>query len=565
MSLLPSRGGALFALMGVVSLLALTGCHKESDVSSAKGGPLSMRRLTEAQYRQIIADLFGSTIEIAGRFDLNPREDGMLAVGASKVGVTATGLEQYDFTARSVAAQIVDPKHRGMFVPCRPRDEARPDEDCARKFLGKVGRLLYRRPVAAAELDELTALAGNSAATLGDFYGGLQAGLASMLVSPRFLFRLETAEVDVGIPGRRILEPYSKAQRLSFFLWNSAPDIALLDAAERGELETSGGIERQVERMVASPRIEAATRAFFSDMFRFDGWSALAKDATLYPKFTSDVPMDAQEQTLRTIVDLLIVEKGDYRDLFTTRKTYLTRALAAIYKVPIEIDKGWVAYEYKQGDPRSGIASQISFTALHSHPGRSSSTLRGRAVREIFLCQRIPDPPPNVNFALVQDTGNPNFKTLRQRMTAHRTEASCAGCHKLMDPVGLGLENFDTSGGYRTEENGAVIDASGEIDGLHYDTPAELGRALHDLPATSRCLVNRAFDWAFGRAPTRDERPWVDELEKQFAKGGYRWPDLMRMIASSEAFYRISTEGQQAKLAAANVAADQETTGSAGQ
>jgi hypothetical protein len=181
-------------------------------------------------------------------------------------------------------------------------------------------------------------------------------------------------------------------------------------------------------------------------------------------------------------------------------------------------------------------------------------------VREILLCQRIPDPPPNVNFALVQDTTNPNYRTLRQRMTAHRTEATCAGCHKLMDPVGLGLENFDTAGGYRTEENGVVIDASGEIDGVHFDNPAELGKALHDLPAASRCLVDRAFGWAFGRPPTREEKPWVGELEKKFADRGYRWLDLMRMIADSEAFYRVSSAGEQAKLANLNVETGTETS-----
>src|SRR5581483_360654 len=162
-----------------------------------------------------------------------------------------------------------------------------------------------------------------------------------------------------------------------------------------------------------------------------------------------------------------IKQKKDYRDFYTTRETYLSPSLAALYHLPTSSD--WQRYEFPADSPRAGMLTQISFLALHSHPGRSSPTLRGKALREILLCQKVPDPPGNVNFTVVQETNNPKYKTARERLTAHQTEATCAGCHKLIDPIGLSMENFDTVGSFRTMENGAPIDASGMFDGKPFN------------------------------------------------------------------------------------------------
>jgi hypothetical protein len=281
-------------------------------------------------------------------------------------------------------------------------------------------------------------------------------------------------------------------------------------------------------------------------MLGFDDFSTLAKDPTIYPKFTPKAVRDAQEQTLRTIVDLVLTNRGDYRDLFTTRKTFLTSTLGIIYGVPVVDSRAigepenWIPYEYPAGDPRTGILTQASFVALHSHPGRSSPTIRGKALRELILCQKVPDPPGNVNFTVVQDTSNPKYKTTRERVTAHRTDPTCAGCHKLIDPMGLALENFDGGAGFRTSENGAAIDASGELDGVKFTDAAGLGKAVHDHPAAPGCLVNRLFAYASGHVPTKSETDFVKYLEKSFAADAYRVPDLLRRIATSEALYRAA-------------------------
>jgi hypothetical protein len=512
-----------------------------ADDAGSQGGDIVTRRLTQEQYRHIIADVFGPTIKVGGRFEPDMRRDGLIGVGAGTVSVTASGLEAYDQIARNIASQVVSEQHRATLIPCKPKSATEPDDACAKQFLSEVGRLLYRRPLKAEELQERVGVASAAATKLKDFYAGLGTSLATLLVSPHFLFREEVAEPDPDHPGQYRLDGYSKASQLSFFLWDAAPDPELLDAAQKGDLNSQSGLEHQVDRMIASPRLKDGVRAFFEDMLGFDEFQTLAKDALLFPKYSSKVTIDAQEQTLRTIADLLVDRKGDYRDLFTTRKTFLTPLLASIYGVPlVSPDGSWTPYEYPEGDPRAGILSEISFVALHAHPGRSSPTLRGKAIRTVILCQKVPDPPGNVNFTLAENTKNPLYKTARERMTAHRTEATCAGCHKLIDPIGFGLENFDSIGGYRTTENGATIDPTGELDGIKFENAAGLGKAVHDDKAAPACAVNRTWSYAVGRPPAKGETEFVKQLGKDFESDGYKFPDLMRRIATSDALYRVS-------------------------
>ena len=442
--------------------------------------------------------------------------------------------------ARGIAAQLFDPTHRDHTVPCKPQPENAPDDACAGQVLAKYGRLLFRRPLSPDELKVRVAVAHAAAASSGSFYSGLQLALATELEMPEFLFRIDTAEDDPSHPGAKRLDAFSKASRLSFLLWNSAPDDELLTAAERGELNSQRGLARQVDRLLGSPRLEAGIRALFTDMLAFDGFDTLAKDAMIYPAFNATVAADAQEQTLRTIVDLVVAQKGDYRDLFTTRKTFMDRVLGPIYYVPVAPKHGWATYEFPESDPRAGLLSQISFTSLYAHPGQSSPTLRGKAVRELFLCQKVPAPPANVNFAVAQDTSNPDYKTARARLTAHRTNPTCAGCHRIMDPIGLALENFDGVGAFRTEQNGAPIDTSGELDGARFANAKELGRAIHDNPATASCLVDTVYKYASGHSPTKGQREWMHWLNDGFVSDGYRIPALLRSLALSDGFYAIS-------------------------
>jgi len=495
-----------------------------------------LRLVTTAQYLNTVAYIFGPDVRPDANFVQVQRTDGLLQVGTSAAGVTDAQMEKYQAAASLVVAAVADPVRREFVIPCKPANEKAADHACAAEFLSHVGRLFYRRPLSPAKLDEIVSTADGTAKKFRDFYAGISVALEGMLVSPKGLFVEELAEPDPARPGHMRLDAYSLASRLSLFLWNAGPDEALLKAAESGELHTAKGRARVVDMMLASPRLEAGVRAFFDDMFGFDGFDNLAKDPLVYKSFTAVTAEDAREQTLRTVIDHLLTKKRDYRDLVTTRDTFISPALATLYRVPAP--KAWVPYTFPSGSPQAGVLTQVSFLALHSHPGRSSPTVRGKALREVLLCQKVPAPPVNVDFTLINNP-SASYPTARDRLTEHRSNPVCAGCHKVTDPMGLALENFDGAGRYRAEENGTRIDASGALDGKEFKDVVGLGQALRDHPALTSCLVKRAYGYSVARPTTPDDRPFLDYLNAGFAAKGYRLPELLRTIALSSTFAEV--------------------------
>jgi hypothetical protein len=224
---------------------------------------------------------------------------------------------------------------------------------------------------------------------------------------------------------------------------------------------------------------------------------------------------DAREQTLRTVVDHLLRKNADYRDLFTTRSTFISRALGPVYHVGAA--PGWAPYELPADSGRAGILTHVSFLALHAHPARSSATLRGKALREVFLCQKVPPPPPNVDFSAVEDPDS-SLKTAREKLEVHRSNASCAGCHKIMDPIGLTLENFDGAGQFRASENGAQIDASGDLDGKPFKDAVGLGEAIRNSPALRAGLRRLRLPRRRPAARPCDERSVLEDHPRAGAR-----------------------------------------------
>ncbi len=513
--------------------LALAGCSGAPE-PEIPGAPPRLRLITTQQYFNTLSHVFGPSVNLDVKFPPLKRTRGLLANGAAFAGVTASQLEQFQRAAAAVANQVVDAEHRNFLIPCKPAAETAADPPCAVEFITQTGRLLHRRALSETEIHAYVEQAGTAADRLQDFYAGLGIVLEGMLISPDVLFIVEQAEPDPKQPGRQRLDAYSLASRLSFFLWNAAPDDELLQAAENGELlHTRKGLARVVDTMMASPRLEDGVRAFFDDMFAFDDFDTLAKDPTVYPFFTGVTVADAREQTLRTAVDHLIAKQGDYRDLYTTRSTFISPALAALYKMPAP--PGWTPYEFPPDSPRAGVLTHVSFLAVHSHPGRSSPTRRGKALRELLLCQTVPPPPPNVDFSIVENP-DAHFRTQRERVKAHLTDPACAGCHRITDPTGLALENFDGSGRYRDSEGGAPIDTRGNLDGKQFEDVAGLTQALRDNPGLTTCLVNRLYSYGAGAPAAPSDRPLLQYLNKRFAQEGYRMPDLLRTIALSKAF-----------------------------
>ncbi|MCI0721655.1 MAG: DUF1592 domain-containing protein [Acidobacteria bacterium] len=297
----------------------------------------AVRRITETQYRRTIADIFGPGIKINARFEPEKREEGLLAIGSAELSLTSSGFEQYFALASSISDQALGEKQRTASVPCKPADPNRADDVCARQFIEKYGARLFRRLLTESETLARLKTASAGAERAGDFYAGLKLALTSLLVAPEFLFRVETAEPDPGNSGQYRLDAYTKAARVSFLLWDSGPDQELLAAASNGAIHTDTGLKQQLARMISSPRFEDGVRAFFTDMLQLDGFENLVKDPAIYPKFNQTVSDSAREQTLRTIIDLLVRKKQDYRDLFTSNDTFINRSLAAVYRIPFEV------------------------------------------------------------------------------------------------------------------------------------------------------------------------------------------------------------------------------------
>jgi hypothetical protein len=512
---------------------------------------VAARRITESQYRHIIADVFGPDVVLNARFEPEKREEGLLALGSMQLSVTASGLEQYYALARGVADQTLDAKHREATAGCNP---AAPggglDEACAGSFVRKYGEQLFRRPLTEAEVAARVAAARRGAAA-GDAWNGLKLALTSLLIAPEYLFRIETAEADPAAAGRARLDGYTKASRLSFLLWDSGPDADLLAAARDGSLHTEAGLNAQLARMVGSPRLRDGARAFFTDMLQLDQFDSLNKDAATYPKFNQAVADGAKEQTLRTLVDLLVDRKRDYREIFTSNDTFVNRPLAAVYKVPFASSQAWAPYTFPASSERSGVLTQVTFLSLFSHPGRSSPTKRGVKLHEIFMCQPTPDPPADVDFSKVQaiDKG-----TVRERLTDHMSNAGCASCHRVSDPAGLALEHFDGLGQLRTMENGAPIDVASEVGGKKLVGAQGLGQMLHDNPKVPACLVKNVYAYGVGRPADDRDDAYLERQGKAFAAAGYRLPELYARIASSPEFFKVVLPAG-ARAPAARVAA----------
>jgi hypothetical protein len=537
------------ALGGVaLTSLLLAGCAGKDEPENP-GTPPRVRIITTQQYLNTVSNVFGSSVSLELKFPPLRRTDGLLSNGAALAGVTAGKIETFQRAASSIAAQVVAPERRNYLIPCTPADEKKADPECAKLFFAQTGRLLHRQKLSDEQLNKYVTEANAAGDQLKDFYAGVELTLESMLISPEVLFIVETSDEKPNKQGTRKLDSYSLASRLSFFLWNAGPDDMVLTAAEKGELDSDRGLEKVVDAMLASPRLEDGMRAFFDDMLGFDDFDALSKDPTVYPFFTGATAADAREQTMRTLVDHLIHKELDYRDLYTTRDTFMSPALAPLYQIPAS--RGWSEYTFPEDSPRQGLLTQVSFVALRAHPGRSSPTLRGRALRERLLCQVVPPPPPNVDFGKLNNP-DAHYKTQRERVAVHLEDPACAGCHKITDPMGLALEAFDGAGRFRKEENGAVIDTNGELDGVHFTDVVGLGKALHDNPALPSCLVDRLYSYGSGGAAKPTDRPLLKFYTAEFQKAGYKLPDVLRTITMSEAFQHVtdakkvnSTEGRE--------------------
>ena len=489
--------------------------------------PGTLRRLSAPQYVQTVKDLFGDSIEVTGELEPDTAVNGFVSVGSSRTTISPRGVEQYETAAFEVAAQVVaDTALRSSLVPCAPSDA------CLREVVETLGRRAWRRPLTPDEIDRYHAIAVDASTTLGDFWGGVEFAIAGLLQSPSFLFRVELGEPDPDDPTRLRYTDWEMASRLSYFLWNTTPDDELLDAAAAGELTDPAGLRLQATRLAESPRARGAVRTFFSEALDLVAMDDIAKDTSIYPMMTPTMGASMREGTLRTIEHLVFETEADYRSFFDTPITYVNDELATIYGLEPPGTGAFEQVMLPADGMRAGILGQAAVLARNSHPTVSSPTLRGKFVRQVLLCQEIPAPPADVGEL---PEPSPDAPTMRERLAAHRENAACAGCHALMDPIGLGLENFDGIGVFRTTENDVTIDPSGELDGVYFADARELGVALRDHPDLGECLVRNLYRFATGHIETRGEEVSILHLVDGF-EDDYAIRSLLVDVVLSEGF-----------------------------
>ena len=506
---------------------------------------VGLRRLTEHEYRNSIADILGKQIEVQGTFEPGIRIGGLTAASTAVLSITPAGFESFTKLADSIATQAVSEANRKRLISCQPKSVKAPDDACATQVLSQYGRQLFRRPLTAEELRSRVSLARTMAKSSGDFYAGLGYGLAALLQSPEFLFRKEIALPAADKSGY-VLDPYSRATRLSYLMWNSTPDAELLKSAESGEITTPAGLEKQVDRLMASPRLETGMRAFFTDMLMLDTFNVISKDSQFYPKWAGPMAAAAQEETLRSTLDLSLHNNGDMRDLLVTRKTQINRALASIYGVPFSFNGEWAPHEFGPESGRSGLLTQISMLAMFSHPGKSSPTKRGVAINEMLFCEPTPTPPNNVDFTEVNDVNSPR-KTVRERLMAHAADKTCSSCHNAVDPIGLSLEGFDTIGGRRERENGEMIDVSATLAGKTFQGAEGLGKFLYNSPKFSSCVARKLYSYANGLDSEHAETGAFKGGLEAFRKSGYRLRALVKGLVTDPTFFNASLPEAHAK------------------
>jgi hypothetical protein len=518
--------------VSVVAVLSIGVCLAETNAP-----PSRLRRLTHSQYNHTVADLLRDQTRPADEFPpedyLNGFKNQSRAQEISPILADAynTAAEKL---ARNAFAGGVDGNH---LIPCAPRTSN--DSECAGAFVRVFGAKAFRRPLTEGEVRRYSALLLKEGARSGQFIRGAQVVVEAMLQSPKFLFRLETGG-------------YRAASDLSYFLWDTMPDAELFRSAKAGELGTGAGVRRQALRLLADGKAKQAVDEFISQWLRFDQVWNTVKDRNLYPQFNLQLAMAMTEETRRLVSDL-VWREGNFMDVFRAGYAFVNADLAALYGLPApanEFDK----VRFPPDSPRAGVLGEAAFLAMTSKPGETSPTVRGLFIRDHFLCQQVPDPPPGVNSTLPPVTVD-KPRTNRQRLQEHVSNRVRAGCHVMMDPIGFGLEKFDAIGQYQEKQIILVmpahgdrkskpvklaldIDASASINGIpnsQFRSPKELGQILASSPICQECMVKQLFRYAFGRREASEDAEVIRRGLEVFRNSGYHWKDLMVYFASAVA------------------------------
>jgi mono/diheme cytochrome c family protein len=475
------------------------------------------------------------------------------------MGYAAVGAVDIGGPHRVEASVPRTPSRRQIFV-CEPQsaalrqaqgrpDQSRgaPDAACADRILARMARLAYRRPVTKADRETLMTFFENGRRDGGSFDAGIQFALERMLVDPDFLLRVHADGGDhrstpprkvraAGTPG---LSDVELASRLSFFLWSSVPDDALLRAAERGELSKPATLEQQVRRMLADPRANMAlVDDFASQWLNLRRVDEVVAHPDFYPDFDDNL-LAAFSQETRLFIDSTLRGDRSVSDLLRADYTFVNERLARHYKIPGVYGTRFRRVALPNPDERGGLLAHGSILSTTSYPDRTSPVLRGKWLLDNIFGVYVPPPPPDVNTTLPEIRPGTLPPTIRERLSQHRTNPVCGSCHGVIDPPGFALENFDAIGGWRAiDESGKPVDAVGTtVSGRSIDGIRGLRELLLQDPARfPTTLTEKLLAYALGRRLEYYDRPAVRQIVHAAAAQDYRWSSLILGIVNSPPF-----------------------------
>ncbi|HEX4274928.1 MAG TPA: DUF1592 domain-containing protein [Bryobacteraceae bacterium] len=421
------------------------------------------------------------------------------------------------------------PSRRAIFT-CRPQTNA-DALPCARRILTGLARKAYRRPITDSETERLLTYYQRGRNNNGTFDAGIENALAFLLVNPQFLFRSEVDPPGTAAGTAYRISDYELASRLSFFLWSSIPDEPLLTLASQGKLKDPAVLDAQVKRMLADKRADALIGNFLGQWLYLRNLKGTAPDQQIFPDFDDNLRKAFQRET-ELFVGSVMREDRSVTDLLNADYTFVNDRLARHYGIPNIY--GDQFRKVTVTDPaRRGLLGQGSVLTVSSYPNRTSPVLRGKWVMTNIMGTPPPPPPPNV----------PPFKetasgTVRQRMEEHRSNPACASCHKVMDPIGFALENFDAIGAWRTADQGGPVDATGVLsDGSTVNGPAALEQVLSAHPEQFvRTMTRMLMTYALGRETAYYDMPVIRSIERDAEKQNYRFSSLVLGIVNSPPF-----------------------------
>ena len=438
------------------------------------------------------------------------------------------------------------PSRRAIFT-CRPHADvvaSGPEEvACAREILGRLGRSAFRRPVTEADLEVLLEFFHSGRAD-GDFDAGIEMALRRVLVSPAFLFRRESDPEGVAPGQPYVISELELASRLSFFLWSSIPDGELLNLAERGELRRPDVLEQQVARMLADPRARALVENFGGQWLYLRNMELVSPDPYAFPDFDGNLRV-AMTREMELFLESQIREDHSVLELMTSDQTFVNQRLAEHYGIPNILGNHFRRITLSgEFDRRRGLLGKGSLLTVTSYAHRTSPVLRGKWLLENVLGTPPPPPPPDVPELTDEAEADGSILSLRERMEQHRSDPVCASCHRVMDPLGFALENFDGIGQWRaTSEAGTPIDASGELaDGTPVDGPVSLRDALLKRPENFVTTVTeKLMTYGLGRGVEYYDASAVRGIVREASVDGYTWSALITGIARSVPFQMRSS------------------------